>query len=456
MKVEEIFLEKFWGKPISVFFLGFILCLGAIPFIPNEKESYISIVLYVIIAFVFLVAYLIYVISKNKLPSCKKDEIGVLFIFKVASEKQYKEFQFSIENNFNENAKEKAIKIKPIFLNAAELKNYDRNNTSYMVSLLSKTNCYFCIEFFVESDSLDNPTEYLTTINTGVLHPNVSKESVEFLIKNLSLGNKPVRKLKFNSKDKINALKITSNYLTVLSKYAISILLIMSNRISDSIGLLTSLHNNTNHKHILYKMICEALYEASFHKFSDYLNKYKKSYDKAFLDKLEHYLTLANIALPNQYNYHLNMAQVIFLKYRNIDLANKHINFCKIIGDNDYWKYSEAFLLAYETNDPNIVYGRYKSLKNNSYNVIDIVAFIEAILSEEKEKSILHLALGVLYDTHDYPILASCHFRQFIDNYDGEIPLRKNTLKTIKNKIDYAICKENQGYDNCNTCFQNR
>ncbi len=456
INMQELFLEKFWGKPISIYFLFSLLAIGSIPFIPNQQESSIKIILYLIFSGIIFVFYFGYVIYNNRFPCCKRNEIGVLFVLKVASEQQYKEFKFSIENNFKENLKSKTVKIAPIFIKADTLKNYNMKNVTNMAKLLVKTNCYFCIELFIEADSYNNPTEYMTTIHTGVLHPNVSKNSLDFLMKNLSFGSKPIRSIKFNSKEKIATLKIASNYLTTLSEYTIGILLIMCNRIDDAISVLSNLHSNTNNNHILYNMICEALYEASLHKSADDFDKYRDTHDEFYLSEVEKNLSLANTALPNQYGYHLNMGKLMFLKYNNIALAKKHIENCKKINDNDYWKYSEAFLIAYESDNPNVVYGKYRALKNNGYNLIEITSFIESVLKENNGKCILHLALGVLYDINNYPKLASCHFKQFVDNYNGEIQLRKNSLDTIKQKINTSVCIENTKLNLCNDCFSKK
>ncbi len=259
----EIFLEKFWGKPISIPVIIILLGIGSIAFLPKEDEHLTSLLLYILFALALLLIYCNFVAKTNKLPHCKKDEIGVLFVLKVASEEQYLDFKHSIENNFIDNLKEHNIKIVPICVNAVQLKNYDKNNATYMAKLLSSTNCYFCIEFFVESDSINKPTKYRTTINTGVLHPNVSKQAVDFLIKNLSFGTTPIKSLKFTTKDKIDVLKTASQYLAILSQYAISILLIMSNKIPAAISMLVSLHSAIDCSHILYKMISETLYEVS-------------------------------------------------------------------------------------------------------------------------------------------------------------------------------------------------
>ena len=306
--------------------------------ITKENEKYTIFILTAITCFLLFIIYTIQVIRQNVLPHCKKDEVGVLFIFKVASEVQYKDFKFEVEENFKNNIETCTTKIVPICINASSLKDFNLSNSQSMTKLLNKTNCYFCVEFFIESDSLNNPSKYVTSINAGVLSPNVSKNAVEFLLNGLSYGTKPIRKIKFDSKDKIDTLKDATNYLTILSEYTISILLIMCNKSSEALSILTSLYFTIPKEHVLYKIISEAIHEAIWHILPSIYDKYYRTDDKTYLEQIEYYTKLAYSAIPNSYDYNLNMAQLVFLKNHDIALARKHINECKAINSNDYWR----------------------------------------------------------------------------------------------------------------------
>lgn len=454
--MQEIILEKFWGKYISVPIMFLFAVLTLIPMYPEENESAIKFIVPSIVWFVLFVIYVVFVIKENALPKCKKDEKGILFIFKVGSDSQYKDFKFSVEENFKKSLIMSDTKIVPICINSNALKNYDLSNSQVMTELLNKTNCYFCIEFFVESDSLDRPQKYETTINGGVLSPNVSKEAVDFLINGLSYGAKPIHRIKFDSTDKIDKLKEVTKYLAVLSEYVISLLLVMCDKDSEALSILIGLYKTINKKHVLYKLICEALGEAIWHLLPKIYDKYYKTNDSSYLDEIEYYMDLANSVHSTPYEYNLNKAQLVFLKYRDITLAKSHINECKKINTNDHWKYSEAFLIMDEQCNPNVVFSKYKQLKDNTYNVVEIIYFIERILDVEPEKAILHLALGVLYDNNNDVVLSNCHFKRFINDYDGEIVIRKNILKQIEEKIDLKICPKIAESNPCYNCKESK
>jgi len=454
--MQDTILKKFWGKYISIPIIFLLALLALIPMYPEENESFSKLIIAAIIYFIIFIIYTIFVINENALPKCKKNDIGVLFVFKVGSESQYKDFKFSVEENFKKNLIISKTKIVPVCVNSSVLKNYNLSDSNTMTNLLNKTNCYFCIEFFVESDSLDSPQKYETTINGGVLSPSVSKEAVDFLLNGLSYGAKPIHRIKFDSTEKIDKLKDVTKYLTVLSEYVISILLVMCDKESEALSILISLYKILDKRHVLYKLICEALGEAIWHVLPKIYDKYYKSNDSSYLDEIEYYIDLANTVHPTPYEYNLNKAQLVFLKYRDIALARSHINECRKINTNDHWRYSEAFLIMYEQDNPNVVFSKYKLLKDNTYNIVEIIDFIEKILDVEPEKTILHLALGILYDNNNDKVLSNCHLKRFINDYDGKTAIRKSVLRQINKKIDSKICPKIVESNPCYNCKENK
>ena len=91
-------------------------------------------------------------------------------------------------------------------------------------------------------------------------------------------------------------------------------------------------------------------------------------------------------------------------------------------------------------------------LKDNSYNIVNIISFIENVLDFEPDKITLHLAIGILYYHAGNMYLANCHFKQFIFNYSGKIKLRKKSEDKIKSLIDDNLCKENLTDSYCELC----
>ena len=62
--MQEIILEKFWGKYISVPIMFLFAVLTLIPMYPEENESAIKFIVPSIVWFVLLVIYVVFVICK--------------------------------------------------------------------------------------------------------------------------------------------------------------------------------------------------------------------------------------------------------------------------------------------------------------------------------------------------------------------------------------------------------
>ncbi len=457
--MTDLFLNKFWGKWCSIPVALALVVIGALGFIPDEDGSFIKLIIYGVASTLLFFVYCIYVVRNNALPSCKKNCKGVLFIFKVVSEKQYKDIQFLVKQNFANNINNISGKIYPVCLDYSELikhkkyKDYDINNSKIMKDLLQKTNCYFCVEFFIETDSVDAPNNYQATINTGLLHPAVSEMLLTYLKEALFNGSMPVQKLRFTSGDKVDALKLTTIHLSVLSEYVAALLYLILNKPKDAVEVLKELYCICDRSQKMFEYICEAYYNASILASAQCLREFYETNSIDCLDKAENYLECANTAMPDQYDYHLNMASIVFLKRRDVVSAQNHIKRCKEINKNDHWKYSDIFLYTYADGNPNVVYQKYTNLSNNSYNCVEIISYIERVLEQEPDKYILHLALGVLYKNVGDLHLSSCHFIRFLNTNADSCQLRANTVKRIQLKLDYNICDENKDKNMCEKCL---
>ena len=61
--MKELFIEKFWAKPISILIFVIIWSLGAIQLIPENNESITKLIIYLIIFAIATIGYSIYVIK---------------------------------------------------------------------------------------------------------------------------------------------------------------------------------------------------------------------------------------------------------------------------------------------------------------------------------------------------------------------------------------------------------
>ncbi len=449
---EKIF-EKTIFKPVSIPFLFATLVFACLPFVPKDTESWIPLYICLFLSLAIFVFYCIVVICVNKLPHCKKGHVGVLIIIDTPTNKLYKDFVRSIREHFQECLTDSHLKTMPIFLNANRIKKYNKNDDKAMSKLLSETNCCFFANFFIETDNSDNPTQFNTKLNIKLSNTDIPSSAQEFLSENVPIISKPIRFKPYNKDAKIEFINSVSGDLRILSEYIIAVSYYMSNSIEQAHAVLDSLYSSLDGTHTMYNLICRTLQSLLFYEANLHIVEWLDSRAPALLDMAENKTLDADKISPGQYPFHLNYAKLLFLKYRDVASAKVHIAQCKKINTNDYWKYSEAFLIMYEKEDPNIVYTRYTQLKNNSYqDVLGIIKFIEHVLLQEPEKNILYLALGLLYENINDDTFANCNFRKFFNLYKGKIPLRNKRENDLRQKLQPCKCPEQESSADCSIC----
>ena len=142
--------------------------------------------------------------------------------------------------------------------------------------------------------------------------------------------------------------------------------------------------------------------------------EYKSNYDEKYLDVFFSYLKKSNEYIPDTYAYFLNLSIYYFSKYRNVAKAKECIDACKRIKQNNgFWRYSDAFLAAYEGCSLLTAYRKYKTAFKVSYDLIELSLFIEHVLELEPDKESLHFALGLIYEQIGHQELMLYHFNAF-------------------------------------------
>lgn len=153
---------------------------------------------------------------------------------------------------------------------------------------------------------------------------------------------------------------------------------------------------------------------------------------KAPLDKLK-------LVSPNNYNGHLIRSLWIFVVERNVGEAKKEILKCKEVHEVT-WRYSYAFLLAYEGDlgRANKEYKRAFKGTVQSIALKEIIDFITWILQTEPDKVQLRYCLGIIYlfQLKEFS-RARENFERFIQNspnrrYKEQIRLSMEYINTLK------------------------
>ncbi len=431
MDFLKTLLEKYFLQPISIFVLILLEIVFLLTQYSDEKGFDNKFIAYTIIAFVFVVGYSIAVYYHNRVDKAKKGELGVLFVFHTENDSVYKEEKYKMKENFDKATAKFSCKIKPIFVKSQKIKNYDFRNRELLTNWLNKTNCVFVVDIVYLVEAGTNETNYELLIDSGVLSSDINDNNNRFIEKELYIATKQIKNQKFNNNNKLEKIKFTANSLSDAVNYVVGLVLLFNKEILVAEQLLYELFMSMDKKNVLYERVKTAYCNTCVANELYNWDRYYDTDDVSYLDKVEKYLETINELYPNTYGYCLDMAAIVMLKYNSVKKAKELIDKCKEMNKNDFWRYSDAFLTAYEGNDIYAVIRKYDKVKDSEYNVVRIIQFVEKKLEANKSKIVLYLALGLLYKQCDQLKLMKYNLAQFNSKYKYK-PKDKNSKKIIE------------------------
>ena len=157
--------------------------------------------------------------------------------------------------------------------------------------------------------------------------------------------------------------------------------------------------------------------------------------DENELEKVNDMLEKAKECCGMTYEYCLNKAYYYIAKKQDSQKANELINLCKQIKQApQIWRYSEAFLKAYDNKSISAILNSYNAAFRVPYNIPDLIIFIESVLEREPKRSGLLLAVGILYKNLGDEELANDSIKKYIEcSID-----RKKTIDIFSKKSLYS------------------
>lgn len=151
------------------------------------------------------------------------------------------------------------------------------------------------------------------------------------------------------------------------------------------------------------------------------------------------------------HSQHLTSSIINLKENGDIKTAKECVGKCKSCRTDDAWKYSEAFLAAYQGFAPSTVIAKYQQAFKVEYsNLINIADYVEYILEKEPLRKELHLAAGLIYEGIGDVRLMKRHFFLFIDSLSPE---NSRVLSVLKEKIKTSPCELECG-NNCQACSE--
>lgn len=367
---------------------------------------------------------------KNTLPKAKKNNTSILIRIYAKDKEEYDDTKMKFGNEFKTILEKNNIEVIyiPFHLIEKNMSNIKKD----IIKLLGKTRCIFLATIDVKSEEITKEIKYLTKINMGIMHPPYRKDIEECFQKELDTLTRSTSRLEYTNKEKLLILEVTAQHISCVCQYLLARAtyfngeLRLSNNISSN--LYTSLKGTMLKDDLLKKMTTILCYNTHM-----LIARLESNKIKEDLNITERELNLANSYIPNTYEYHLNISACIFKKSRNIIEVKKHLNYCIQFKDREDWKYSDAFLCAYQSQTEGSILSKYFKAFKVPYSHFNLITYIEEILEDEPDKNMLRFAIFLLYlELRDYKC-ANNVLKEYLANKPSK-ELEDSTKHRILNK----------------------
>ena len=423
MEILTVLVEKLWLRYISIPITILIDALIVVFQIPQDGTP-LGYKFYLItgISTTIALIYIIITVKKNSLPYADNDKIGVLYIIKSENLKTYEHVKHCLVSKFEELSQNyEKPKTQIICVLESDVSKYPFSDKENFKKLLLRTNCIFAVYTRYTVDDADAAENFEMCINYALIHPKLKEEAHKALKLEMSIFAANIRKQNFLKNNSIQTFNVTAQKLSYICEYFLGISFMLTNRISLAkdifIELEKSMVNNKLEDHFersFVMVIRTRIFWICFAIINSEYASYRQTRDFKYLNNYRCLLEEANKYIQNTYEYNLDSGMLSILIDKNIANAAMFIEKCKLIKGRNEWRYSEAFLAAYDNEiNPLKVYRKYQGALKHDINIIIIIDFIEDILDQEPEHGGLHLALGLIYhDIKDF-ILMSYHLKKY-------------------------------------------
>jgi len=380
-------------------------------------------------------------------------------LISAESESIYKAVKYKLVNRFSDLTPDSAVaRIEAICIPEERVKKYNLKRKQDALAVLKKTNCMIIINVKCLVDDVIHAENYEMEINYGVRHQ-VFNEHVESVLScDLQALGKPIGNQRFTKAQTLDVFKATAYTLSYACQYILGFVFLLSGNATESCGLLEELLIQLDNQQqdfasidVMITLSMKRLYWAYLLKVALESKVFEKTKNESCLIGMRSNLELANRLFPDTYYYNLEMAYIYIALSGDERKAKECIAKCRQNKNQKDWKYSHAFLSAYCANSPMTVYARYKeAFQCRDVNKVNIVDYIEYILTKEPERTTLHLAAGLMYEDMGDTKLMKCHFQKYLSSDDLQGSRIESVLKA---KIEANPCSERCDSD-CIHCVE--
>ena len=444
-KLTEKIVNEVWGRWCSVPIVLMLSVILGVPIIVQiisqfsyivtengrtySEPSNVGIICSILIVICFIglnVWNIVFVCSNNCIKKAHKNKTGILIYVDACDRKTYddtvRKFRDEFKNNLSSVFEDIYIPfgVKPIEYRSPKI-----------IRLLRKKKCILFINIGINVDKDNNSFLYDMKIDGSIIHPAYKKNVKERFQKIFSSTLHRFHSVTFSSNEMIKKLRVTATEMSFACEYLVGLSMFFSGNFGQAETILEPLVKKSSMSEqwcSLRRSAQRIRYEMFMIRAMIQIEKYQRQCDDELaLDEMNIMLEKAKECYGLTYEYCLNKAHYCIAKEQDAKKAKEYINMCKQMKQVPLiWKYSDAFLVAYENRSLATICSRYKNALCVDYNILDLIVFIERVLEKEPERIGLFLALGILYRRIDDISLSDKNIATYLSNVSD--PQKAKTL----------------------------
>lgn len=405
MKPLEKIVEKFFLKYKSIPAVAVLCALPVILNLPNESsESSLKFWLLVALSTIALLLYTCFTINAHIIPSAPKNKVGVLFIVCSENKETYRHVEHCLVGKFEDLSRKFELpEIHIICLDKKSITKFDLSKTEDSILLLKRSNCLFAVKTRYTVDDTENAEHFEMEINYSLLHPMLKPEVQELLQREMNTFAIGIAQQQFKKENCLQTFSITAQKLTYLCEYFLGVLFILNQNYTVARSIYLNLHScvaqdRGSFAFTFLPTVNARIAETGFALAKIEHEKYRVDHNKSFMRRYRDIIEETNKYVKDTYGYFLDRAMLAIILDRDSAQAAKYVEKCRLLNERNDWRYSDAFLAAYDDVNPLKVYRKYQVAFKSEFNPLYIIEFIENVLEEEPLRGSLQLALILIYN----------------------------------------------------------
>ncbi len=446
-------IEERWQRRSTIVFVLILVGVLLSIFFADVDLTILSVGSWIIISVSLLTIWLIWLLPR-RVPTTKRKKIGILV--GISAENRYEEerlradFIMSLKEFIGQTSQLHQFQL--IELNSFHSKRIDDETSAYYY--LHKSKAKFVLYGRIRTRPLgEGKPSHILDLRGLVSHKPIPQELSERI--STDFGGMLPPRVVIHQEAGVFAFEVTAKIVDLVARYIISLSSLVSGEVRYATELLEDIKTrmsvwpqNLPATQKIIALLPHRLGECYHQLAWQCYNNWYTSRESEYLVQLEAFLPKLFLYQPNNYHGIISKAICAFVLRRDIKEALIAVRKCKGMDDS-LWKYSEAFLLAYQNKVPEAKQAYWKAfkMKDSSSNIqVQVEEFLDEVISQEPDKYRLHYFSGLInFHKKEDKASALRDFQLFLNkDSDGHYPALITDTKKYVEQISKQLSESQE------------